>query len=975
MICTNCRHENESNSTFCTKCGRSLLNDRLMADENTLELLEKRITLIENLLSKYITEGILSKEELDSITDTGISINDEAEINIDISSSLQSDEMISNQSNIEEVEEYSFEKEEKTPLQTKKPTRIKWDQFLGLNWLAIIGGLAMLFSLGIFSFAFYETVSPIVRFIFGSFVGLGFIVLGVTTQIRYGFWSQVITGVGLSIMYLSSFAAFGIWNLFNPLIGLIILGAIGLSGWMLSIKSEGMWIAILGIIGVFISPFLIDISDKDIDLPLLIIYLIIMDLSVLAISMKRNWRVYNQISLWGSYLFLYHSMVNLGLNELWLCLVALSVVHIIFIGVTTIFHIVRNSKPEFQDFLLVISNSVLFFFICGDLLESDYSGIFATISISLALINGILSLLIFRTSINNRTYSILFAVKASVFLAASIPIYFSDAYTTITWAIMGSGVTLLGLQQHEWKWRLYSSILLTLSIGNFIITDLWADIPYGIPLGLNIDNWLINTRTITGSLIAITLWITYLFYIKNPWNVKFEFSNDNPSPTEDNSQTNFAKLFHTATTALTQRFSMYELWRPLALALSGTMILWVTILVHIGNSPSEEQLKAIITSIATATYGIILVLLAVWKNNPSFRVLGTILIFIASVLSVTLVPILPDLPPNMWISATFFSFIFTTILLLMNIILQNLFYISTETRFRELNFLSKLTNRYSSEISCHLLGISTLIAISYELSYQWDKVGISFYRLEDLAFTFLLGIYGFLIYIFSNRYLQNLYYSKISYQMSGLLLFSIASVKFLTFDMIEANNASILYEWDGFLWLKGFAFIPLLNPYFLLAISLLFFGAIILKETVKNKKVNIYNWQNFYPAPYIAFFIGVIILVTGTREIIQWFYHAPFNQPPIILSIYWTIYSLSLVGIGIKSKNQKLRLLGFGILSVPIIKIFFWDTWKTDPIIGFLGLFIFGSILLGTSFIYQRNKEKIRGFLYGEENFIEEYTD
>ena len=71
--------------------------------------------------------------------------------------------MISNQSNIEEVEEYSFEKEEKTPLQTKKPTRIKWDQFLGLNWLAIIGGLAMLFSLGIFSFAFYETVSPIVR--------------------------------------------------------------------------------------------------------------------------------------------------------------------------------------------------------------------------------------------------------------------------------------------------------------------------------------------------------------------------------------------------------------------------------------------------------------------------------------------------------------------------------------------------------------------------------------------------------------------------------------------------------------------------------------------------------------------------------------------------------------------------------------------------------------------------------------------
>ena len=456
----------------------------------------------------------------------------------------------------------------------------------------------------------------------------------------------------------------------------------------------------------------------------------------------------------------------------------------------------------------------------------------------------------------------IFAIKASVFLAASVPIYFSDAYTTIIWVLMGSGVSAIGLHQQQWKWRLYSSILFTLAIGNFIFTDLWTDIPYGIPLGMNTDNWLINTRTITGLLISLTLWITYIFYQRNSRSLELGLSSETLNfPKNGNPHTNFTKLIQNTTTLLADKFSTYELWRPMILGLSGTIILWITMLVHIANSPSEEQFKAIMVTIITATYGTLIVVISVWKNNAFFRILGTILVFLASVLSVTLVSIQPELPPNMWISATFFSFIFMTILMLANMILQNAFYIWPETSFKQINFISKFAAKYTQEVYSHLLGINTFIAIAYELSYQWNKVGISFYRLEDLAFTFLMSLYGFVIFTVSYRYLKNLYYSKLSFQLLGLILFGIASVKFLTLDMIVANNASILYEWDGFLWLKGFAFIPFLNPYFLLAFSLLSFGVYILRTTVSTEKIYIYNWKFFSATPFIAFSLGAIILV------------------------------------------------------------------------------------------------------------------
>ena len=992
MICTNCNHQNEPRSTFCTQCGRSLLQDRLTADENVIESLKSRIVLIENLLSKYVTNGTLSQEEIDQITQKQIffaeqdkilefeTLNDSESEKVEIIqnelSSIQSTEALMEQSSAKNENYSSFEKHKKSPLQANKGQLVKWDQFLGLNWLAIIGGLAMLFSLGIFSLAFYSTVSPVVRFLFGSLISLGFIGIGVATLKNYDFWAQIMTGVGLSIGYLSVYAAFGIWNLFNPLIGLVILALIGLSGLVLSIKSNGMWIAILSIIGVFISPFLIDITNTNIDMPLLISYLIIMDLSVLFISIKRNWKIYNQISLWGSYLFLYHAMVNLELNDLGLCLFALGAVHLIFIGVTTIFHIIKDNKPTFQDFLLAISNSTLFFFICGDLLESNHSEIFASISLSLAGINGIMALFMIKKSKHNREYSTVFTVQAAVFLAAAIPIYFSEAYTTIIWALLGAGVTAIGLKYQQWKWRLYSSILFILTIGNFIITDLVTTQPYGIPIGFNADNWLINTRTITSILITATLWMTYFFYQRKSWILKLgSTSNSLDSPVDKNIQSNFIKFVKSIISSIEVKFFTYELWRPLLLGLSGTILLWITMIVHISNSPSEEQFKAIMVTIITAAYGTLIVVISVWKNNISFRMLGSILIILASTLSVTLVPYQSELSPNMWISLTFFSYIFTTILLIINMALQNTFRIWPNNTFRQINFISKFGNNYVQEVYFHILGISTFIVLLYELSYQWGKVGINFYRLEDLAFTFAIATYGFIIFNASNRYMENIFYSKISYRLSGLILFGISFIKLLTLDMMTANKASILYEWDGFLWLNGFAFIPFLNPYFILATTISIFGIIILKSTIKNGQTEIYNWQKFTAVPFMAFSIAAIVLVTGTREIIQWFYHAPFDQPPIILSIYWTIYSLSLVGIGIKLKNQRLRLIGFGILSVPIIKIFFWDTWKTEPIIGFLGLFIFGSILLGISFVYQRNKGKIHDFLYGEEKLLENHAD
>ena len=70
--------------------------------------------------------------------------------------------------------------------------------------------------------------------------------------------------------------------------------------------------------------------------------------------------------------------------------------------------------------------------------------------------------------------------------------------------------------------------------------------------------------------------------------------------------------------------------------------------------------------------------------------------------------------------------------------------------------------------------------------------------------------------------------------------------------------------------------------------------------------------------------------------------------------------------LGIRWGMAKMRLIGFGILIVPVAKTFLYDVWVIHPILGFGGMFVMGCMLLGMSFVYQRNRTRVQSFLFDD---------
>ena len=87
------------------------------------------------------------------------------------------------------------------------------------------------------------------------------------------------------------------------------------------------------------------------------------------------------------------------------------------------------------------------------------------------------------------------------------------------------------------------------------------------------------------------------------------------------------------------------------------------------------------------------------------------------------------------------------------------------------------------------------------------------------------------------------------------------------------------------------------------------------------------------------------------------------NRSSITLSIFWLIYSILLLAIGIISKNKEVRLGGIALLLLAIFKLFFIDLWSLGTLYRIISSMSLGVVLLSISFVYQKYKDKIKDII------------
>ncbi|MEO7799309.1 MAG: DUF2339 domain-containing protein [Opitutaceae bacterium] len=171
-------------------------------------------------------------------------------------------------------------------------SRINWEQFMGAQLFAWLGGLAALLGVAFFvKYSFdHGWISPQLRVAIGFVFGACLMVGGVFLT-RKGFTTpaQTLVGTGVVSLYLVTFACRSIYafEFFGTIPTLLVMTLITVTAFVLAVRLQAQVIAILGILGGFLTPKLL---STGVDNPLgLFGYLTLLNIGLAAVALHRRW--------------------------------------------------------------------------------------------------------------------------------------------------------------------------------------------------------------------------------------------------------------------------------------------------------------------------------------------------------------------------------------------------------------------------------------------------------------------------------------------------------------------------------------------------------------------------------------------------------------------------------------------------------------------------------------------------------------
>ena len=170
--------------------------------------------------------------------------------------------------------------------------RINWEQFMGAKLLAWLGGLAGLLAVGYFvKYSFeHELIPPEVRVAIGFLFALGLVVGGLKIdRSRYAVTAQTLIATGVVSLYTVTFACRSVYHFafFGVIPTFLLMALITATAFLLAVRLEAQVVAILGILGGFLTPILVSTGQ---DNPLgLFGYLALLDVGLIAVALHRRW--------------------------------------------------------------------------------------------------------------------------------------------------------------------------------------------------------------------------------------------------------------------------------------------------------------------------------------------------------------------------------------------------------------------------------------------------------------------------------------------------------------------------------------------------------------------------------------------------------------------------------------------------------------------------------------------------------------
>jgi len=167
---------------------------------------------------------------------------------------------------------------------------IDWENFLGAKLFAWVGGLSLFIGfLFLLKYSFDRNlISPAVRVALGFICGSGLVAGGMHLKRKtYEVTAQTLCATGIVILYASCFAANSIYQFFPIVLTVALMSLITAGAFILAVGMSARVIAILGMVGGFLTPPLLSTWQ---DQPFaLFSYITFLNAGLLLVAFYRKW--------------------------------------------------------------------------------------------------------------------------------------------------------------------------------------------------------------------------------------------------------------------------------------------------------------------------------------------------------------------------------------------------------------------------------------------------------------------------------------------------------------------------------------------------------------------------------------------------------------------------------------------------------------------------------------------------------------
>jgi len=325
------------------------------------------------------------------------------------------------------------------PKKKRKP--VNYEKFIGENLFGKIGILILVIGMGLFvKYAIDKNwINEVFRTVLGFVVGGGLLLISQRLKKTYRAFSSLLAGGAFAIFYVTVAMAYHYYGLFSQATAFVILVVLTILMSVLSVLYNRRELAIIALVGGFISPFLV--SNGMGSYLVLFVYVTILNTGMFGLSLYKRWGELPIVGFVASYLILtgYWWTADLdvaGNAQLIHLLLFATLFFLIFLlPVVSVF---RSDSRKINQLLMmvVVLNNFLYLFFCLCFLrelhlEQDIKGAF---TLFIAVVNGGIAFALNRRRAENGVlYSALIGL-ALTFVSITIPIQMDGTFITLLWA-------------------------------------------------------------------------------------------------------------------------------------------------------------------------------------------------------------------------------------------------------------------------------------------------------------------------------------------------------------------------------------------------------------------------------------------------------------------------------------------------------------------------------------------------------------